>query len=363
MQIVYGVLNWGLGHATRSEPVLRALLERGHSVVLWSDGAALDYLRSVFPEVKTVDFPMPSIDYGVRPLWWGVALQAPRLLGRIRAERKAFRRFCQLEKPDAVVSDNRPGLGHSGLPSVYLTHQIHIPLRGLPGRLANVLHHSVMRGFDAIGIPDACAAPTERGPRVGRLSGILSGLGPRTPRPVFWLGHLSRFAQRPSVALPGNQTPVVVLLSGPEPARSAWESRLIEGMKRQPETRFVLVRGTEPVLELPEHIECRGRIHAQELGSLLAGARAVVCRSGYSTLLDLLWLGIPMHLVPTPGQTEQEYLARHLKRQWAIPYSSESEFDMGSVVQDAHWKALPTEMAVAPDFDALFGALEGKRKR
>ncbi|MBI1315372.1 hypothetical protein GC167_00725 [bacterium] len=363
MRVVYGVLNWGLGHATRSEPVIRALILDGHQVVLWSDGAALDYLRSVFPDLEAIDFPMPAVDYRVRPLWWGVALQAPGLWRQMREERQAFRQYCQIHRPDAVVSDNRPGLGYSGVPSVYLTHQMRIPLRGFPGWLANALHHWAMRGFTRVGIPDAAASPENTAHSMGTLSGKLSRFAARSNGSSIGLGHLSRFAQGSPSAVAQNRGPVVLLLSGPEPARTAWEAKLVEDIQRFTSERFVLVRGIEPVLELPEHIECRGRVKAGELGPLLAGAKAVICRSGYSTLLDLLWLGTPMHLVPTPGQAEQEYLARYLNQQWGIPFSIESEFEAVAVVQGALWKALPTNMAVAPDFEVLFGALEGKRKR
>lgn len=38
----------------------------------------------------------------------------------------------------------------------------------------------------------------------------------------------------------------------------------------------------------------------------------IISRSGYTTIMDLVKLGHPALLIPTPGQTEQEYLAKHL---------------------------------------------------
>ena len=55
--ILYGVLNWGLGHATRSVSIIKALQQEGYTVVIASDGQALSYLKGVFGELDYEKLP------------------------------------------------------------------------------------------------------------------------------------------------------------------------------------------------------------------------------------------------------------------------------------------------------------------
>ena len=44
----------------------------------------------------------------------------------------------------------------------------------------------------------------------------------------------------------------------------------------------------------------------------MCASKLLVCRSGYSTLLDLSVIQSRAILIPTPGQPEQEYLSLEL---------------------------------------------------
>lgn len=64
----------------------------------------------------------------------------------------------------------------------------------------------------------------------------------------------------------------------------------------------------------------------------LLHAESIVCRSGYSSLMDLLALKVVATLVPTPGQSEQEHLARHWAMTWGwrvVQQKDLSEFHAG----------------------------------
>jgi len=357
MRIVFGILNWGLGHATRSECLIRSFVAAGHEVLIWTDGAALDYLSSVFPQLECIESKLPVVHYRHRPLWWGLMLQAPGLLVSTFEEQKRFARFCKERSIEAVVSDNRPGLAFSGVPSAYISHQIQIPLGGWAGFAANRAHHKAMKGFDLIAIPDAQGESSG-----GRLSGQLSARPQHASFEPIWLGHLSRFARSGRSSTPRDTLPLVVL-SGPEPARSQWEAMLVKAMQSMNDRRFRLVRGCEGRPDFGAHIEVYERLDGEQLLDLLERSAVLICRSGYSSLLDALWTGIPLHCVPTPGQAEQEYLAEFLERDYGIPRSRQREFDLRSVLSSQNWKAFEPDIAEFPEPERLLlGALEGKRK-
>ena len=62
-RILVAPLNWGLGHATRSIPVINALIEEGFQPVIASDGIALSLLQKEFPELKSYELPSYNISY------------------------------------------------------------------------------------------------------------------------------------------------------------------------------------------------------------------------------------------------------------------------------------------------------------
>jgi hypothetical protein len=74
---------------------------------------------------------------------------------------------------------------------------------------------------------------------------------------------------------------------------------------------------------------------AKALATLIREAEIVVSRSGYSTVMDLATLGKRAVLIPTPGQTEQEYLGAYLAgRQWAVCVK-QAEFSLAEAVRMA----------------------------
>jgi UDP-N-acetylglucosamine:LPS N-acetylglucosamine transferase len=74
---------------------------------------------------------------------------------------------------------------------------------------------------------------------------------------------------------------------------------------------------------------------AKALAPLIREAEIVLARSGYSTVMDLATLGKRAVLIPTPGQTEQEYLGAYLAgKQWAVCVK-QAEFSLPEAVRMA----------------------------
>lgn len=320
-RVLVAPLNWGLGHAARCIPVIRLLDALGAKVVLASDGEALALLRHEFPALTAHALPGYGITYprdgAMAP---AMMRSAPRIAAAIRGERQATRRIVESEGIDAIVSDNRYGCFHPGIPAVVITHQVHIrpPAGwGWTRPVLNRLTRRLLGRFDAVWIPDVAVEPG--------LSGALSH--PPLPSSAY-CGPLSRFDALPPD--PAMACDVLALCSGPEPQRSLFEALAVRQLAGKG-IRATLVRGV--VSEPPGPVQRDGiTVHAwlpaTELNRLVCSAAVVLCRPGYSTVMDLSRTGRRAIFIPTPGQTEQEYLADHLMSRSLFYSERQDAFDL-----------------------------------
>lgn len=344
-------LDWGLGHATRCIPIIRELLDMGWQVVVAADRGPGKILQEAFPQLEHVVFPGARIVY---PRRGGVVFhfvwQTPGFLQSIYTEQQFIRQWVRENPVDLIISDNRYGVHHDRVPSVLMSHQLRIRVPGIPmaetvvGRF--VRYHAAR--FDAVWVPDWSGDDN--------LSGSLSdapGLHPR----LRYIGPLSRFAS----ALPADGPlsgkdralreslstfgpfPVLMLISGPEPAVSLFRQTLREQAFAWGE-KTLLVEGLPslPQEVVQEGPVCRvSHLPMAVLAGLLRESGLVVCRSGYSTLMDLAALNKKALLVPTPGQSEQVYLARRFEEKGWAHAVKQSRLD------------LPVDLAEARSFSGI----------
>jgi hypothetical protein len=326
-RVLVCALDWGLGHAARTTPLVREFLRRGSQVVLASNGRSADFWRSEFPELKLRGLP----DYGVRyaPGPWlvpGILASLPRLFRAISGERKSLASWRR-DGFDLVLSDNRYGCRIPGVRSILLTHQLRLAapsgLGGIEGAGEWMMSRFV-RSFSEIWIPD-------------RSQGlVLSGrLGhPAHPEhfpPLRYIGPQSRFAsgaRDPAWAGPWDS---VGLVSGPEPSRTKFENQLRARFRDRP-GRHLLVRGRPDLapIEVPsaDFLVEVPHLPTPALAAAFSGAQQIVSRGGYSTVMDLDALGLLGErclFCPTPGQTEQETLARELSARGACAMLREND--------------------------------------
>lgn len=308
-------LDWGLGHVARTTPLVHALLATGTRVVLASNGRSADWWRREFPDLELRELP----DYGITyAKGWrlvpGLLASLPRVYKAVRAEHALVEGWVKSGRYDLVLSDNRYGCHASGAKSVLLSHQLRLAAPGPLTRLEPLGERflsRMARHFDELWIPD--------NETLDDLSGKLGhpsrpGAFPR----LRYVGPLSRFRDLPTPAWV-DMWDTVALVSGPEPTRTAFEERLRQLLSDR-KGRHLLVRG-RPDLPLPTGEPAPSglvetpHLPTAELATALRGAREIICRGGYSTVMDLCALDLLDQrclFVPTPGQTEQEYLAGHL---------------------------------------------------
>lgn len=336
-KILVAPLNWGLGHATRSMPVIEKLIASGAEIHLAGDGAPLQFLSEAFPDLEVHQLPSYNIEY---PAGWGGAwktvFSAPKIIQAIKDEHKVVERLATDLKLDAIISDNRYGVYSSGIPSVFIGHQLRVlPPKGLRWGSGVILawHRKYLKSFTEIWVPDF--------PGEDNLSGILSH-GVNTGIPVKFIGPQSRFAK-----LAGernvSEEKIIAVLSGPEPQRTFIEKKLIQQLKSLGESTL-LIRGVVKKGESveDENLQIINYLHGEALFRELKNAKYIICRPGYSTLMDLVHVGKKVILIPTPGQTEQEYLAENLGKRSQAVVQRQSSFDLTDAIsQLQHVEPVP----------------------
>ncbi|MCB0594796.1 MAG: glycosyltransferase [Lewinellaceae bacterium] len=316
-RILVAPLDWGLGHATRCVPLIEEIQRQGGEPVLASAGRALAYLQAEFPNLEMTSLPAYNIRYFGGNMYWNIGLQGPKILRAAWLEHRRLQQLIRRLKIDAVISDNRFGCFSSRVPAVFVAHQLNIQLSPPSLQwLANRLCRLFIRQYGECWIPGL--------PGSESLAGALSQ--PPEGLPCRHIGLLSRL--QPEIETP--EYDILALLSGPEPQRSRLESILLRQLKDLP-YRVLLVQGRTEVEERRQpslRIEVVSYLKTGELQRALNRSTLVICRSGYSTLMDLAAMGKKALLIPTPGQTEQEYLARRMQELGYCPYQKQDELDV-----------------------------------
>ena len=320
MKILVAPLNWGLGHASRCVPLVHRFLEEGHEVILGGDGESLTLLRKHFPKLRYVYLAPLSLRYSKGHRQVGAVLRAlPKLVGWAMKDRAILKAVLKEEHIDRVVSDNRFGLYSSQTECIYMTHQLHIMLpKGWKWLepLAARLHARIYTRYNKVWVPDYKEAEHNLSGELGHIANPAAT--------IEYIGPLSRFDRR----IRSNRNTlntlnyeVVAVLSGLEPQRTMLEKELL-ARYQDTEQSVLIVQG---LVNRPNTRIQRGRIRIvphmddAELAAALKGAKHIIARSGYSTIMDLDALGlldakrvdqsVQIELIPTPGQPEQEYLA------------------------------------------------------
>ena len=316
-RILVAPLNWGLGHATRCIPIINALLENNFEPILASDGIALDLLKKEFPHIKTIELPSYNISYSKKGNHLKLKLlkDSPSLIKAIKAEKKLIKKLVEDYKIDGIISDNRFGVHDKSVPSVYLTHQLNV-LSGTSTWLSSKMHQKIIKKFDECWVPDFENDPNLSG-KLGHLKN--SNLN------LKYIGPLSRFTKLNCDLV----YDLMVLLSGPEPQRTYLETKLFEDLKEYNGT-ILFINGVieeQQTIAKKDNMTIYNFMTSVELEKAINQSSIVLSRSGYTTIMDLSKLEKKAFFIPTPGQFEQEYLAKRLDESGLIPFCNQEDFN------------------------------------
>ena len=305
MNILISPLNWGIGHATRLVPIIK-ILSIKHNITLAADGNSYYFLKKEFPNLKIKKAPSLEIKYSPTRLLMPVKIlfSLPKMIIFYFQNRKWIKNYIENYKTDVIISDNRFGFFDKKIHSIFITHQIKIDV---PKQLFFVkplvfwLNKINIQKFDECWIPD----------NQNKISGKLSDttkLIIKTNR----IGILSRFNEKFKTKNT-ERYELVCIISGPEPQRTKLEDSIKKSLEKTKYKSLILSGKPEEKKEnTQKNITIKNHLETNEFQNILGKADIIIARAGYSTIMDLITLKKTAILIPTPGQTEQEYLANYL---------------------------------------------------
>ena len=328
MKIFFPVLNWGLGHASRSLPLIKKYREDGHEVLPASDGEALAMLRRELNDQLVLQLPGYGIQYNSRFMPYNMLRHGPGMLRTMKTEHELTKAIVEKHNIDCIISDNRYGCYYPGVPSALITHQLQV----FTGQaLLDVYIRRQIRNwfknFTEVWIPDQ--------PSPVNITGDVSGID-TSPIPKHYLGIISELQSQPNEG----RFDAVAVLSGPEPQRTHFEQLILKQLASI-EGNFAIVRGLP---ELDEPVKEEGNLviypflSRTALSALLNETEVIIARSGYTTLMDLAKTGHKAILCPTPGQYEQIYLADRLDHLGQCVYVRQDHLDLEKALDDIQHK-------------------------
>ncbi len=322
--ILFAVLDWGLGHASRSIPLIKNLIAKQHKVIICGDGLSFVLLQKEFPNAIFEELPSYDIKYAYNSIRVNIALQIPKIVSAISQEKKVTDKILRKHNANMIISDNRYGCHNSEVPSFIISHQLNIQSKPKwQGSFMSSILNRFLKKFDQVWIPDFEG--------VNSLAGDLAQ-NKQVKNKVF-IGPLSRMQSLDSTSI----YDLCVVLSGPEPQRTYFEETILNQLNDF-RGKAIIVRGTNKkrsqslakTVVLVEDL-----LKTEELNKIICSSQLIISRSGYSSIMDYYQLGVKAILIPTPGQTEQEYLAQYLMKKGLCYSTEQSEFKL----QDAMKKS------------------------
>ena len=314
-------LDWGLGHATRCIPIIRLLLAKNAEMIVAADAGPLALLKKEFPQLTFVQLKGYNIKYPKSgSMKMKMLLSIPKIVNGIKEEHETLDEIINKHKIDIVISDNRYGCWNKKVKSIFITHQLMI--KAPFGE--SVLHKKVLKYIDNY---DECWVPDIAGSV--NLSGDLAHKY-ALPKNTFFVGALSRFFASVEMTKKGELTNIVAIISGPEPQRTIFEKLVLEQLK-QTELKALVVCGKAEEKQKSEtikNITIASHLSSEEMQNAIQNADIILSRSGYSTVMDLASLSKKAIFIPTPGQTEQEYLAKMFMQKGIVFSQTQDKFDL-----------------------------------
>ena len=325
-KIIVGLLDWGLGHTTRCIPIIKYLKELNCEVYI---AAAPHHKTLLINEIEGLIFldelPLYNIRYSKNGKWllFNLIQMAGNIFQTIKDEKNWLKKMHNKYQFDFVISDNRYGFYLNDIQSVIITHQLspRTGINNFADNLVRSVHYRFLTKFFECWVPDFETK--------FNLSGKL-GHPKKIPKHVKYIGPLSRLEPKFDTIIIRN---LIIILSGPEPQRTLLEDILCKQLKKY-KGSYLLIRGLPGEIDnqIPNSIN---HLNAKNLVKEINNSEMVICRSGYSSVMDLIKLQKKAIFIPTPGQTEQEYLAKKLCEDKLFLYSKQHQFNLEEMLEKA----------------------------
>jgi predicted glycosyltransferase len=348
-KILVAPLNSGLGHATRCIPIIEALDNHGFEPIIASDGAALLLLKKEFPQHKAFELPAYQIEYTKEHSLFNLRhiMRLCKMFAKITHEHKMIRSRVHEMGINGIISDSRPGAYYNGVPSVIITHQLNIIAGDLPA-LATRIQQGFIKKYRECWIPDVQASLNLSG-KLGHIDNLTTGMR--------YMGTLSRLHKTGS----SKKYDLAVLLTVDGEHCIQLEEKL-NYLLKDFNGSIIFIRGViepEQVITQQGNISYYNFMKSDELEEVLNNSSLVLARPSYSNIMDLSKLCKKAFFIPIPGNEEQLYLAKKLKKAGLTPYAHQKSFRLGDLEKASIYKGLRDINGLAKWKD-LFSLFEGK---
>jgi uncharacterized protein (TIGR00661 family) len=333
MEIIYGVCSWGLGHATRSLPVIRRLLNENHHLTVISNGRSLEVLKKELGDdityIDIPDYPM-LLSENTRQFLAKSMVYWPVFIKRIEDGLGQLQKILEKKHYDCIISDARYDMYSKKIPSFFISHQMRImnPLQiQMFERAMERFNMFFFKRYVGVIVPDY---------KENNLSGDLShNLKRIDEHSIHYVGVLSDFTKRPLK----KDIDYLISISGPEPQRSMLEGKLISQVgDLEGNIVITLGKAEKYAITKKKQLTTYTFVTKELREELLNKAKLVVSRSGYSTIMDVAVIGTKALFIPTPGQIEQEYLSQYHNNLGTFYSVSQDEITLKSDVKIAAQK-------------------------
>ena len=320
--VLVAPLDWGLGHVTRCIPIISTLLQQQVRVIVCGEGHFITIIQKEFPGIEIFRLKGYRIKYSkTRNFFFlKLLLQIPKIVFSIAYENFWLKAIIKKYDIDAIISDNRLGCFNKNIHSVFMTHQLHIKTGfRFIDVIVRKINYFFINKYDECWIPDYASSVN--------MAGELSHPEKLPIKPIMYIGLLSRMYRIETET----KYKLCIVLSGPEPQRTNLEKIILRELIQYKEPT-VLIRGLpdqeDSIITNQNNIRVVNYMGTKELSLIIQQSEIIISRSGYSTIMDLLKLGQKAILIPTPGQTEQEYLADYLLSNKMSVALSQKEFQL-----------------------------------
>ena len=322
-RILVAPLNWGLGHATRCIPIINSLLKHNFKVIISANGRSFYLLKEEFPELEFVKIEGINVKYPrFFPMSISLFFQIPKILFAIYWENKTLKKIVEKYKIDGIISDNRFGLFHKKVKSVFITHQLQIQSPYLKNFIQKINYYFINK-FNMCWVMD-----DEKKNLAGELS-----KPKKLPNNYKYIGLHSRL----EFSKKAKKYKLCFILTGPEPQRTSFEKIIMQSVKEREEKIVIILGKTEEEKKITtkNNKTIISSSNTSEINKYILESEIIIARSGYSTIMDLQKMQSKAIFVPTPGQTEQEYLAKSLKERGVCFYQKQNEFDLNKAIHES----------------------------
>lgn len=349
-RVLVAPLNWGLGHASRMIPVIHELLKQNAEVIIAADGRPLELLKHEFPELKKIRLPGYDITYQSGGSFTAsITRQVPKIISSYFSEKRAIDKLIDDEEIDVVISDNRYGLHSKKARCVFVTHQLAIRmpagLKWFEPLLFQLNRHIIQR-YDECWIPDYDGERNLSGELTRKFS---------LPANAKFIGPVTRMKNGETK----KKYDLLFVLSGPEPQRTMLEE-ILRAQSAGLHLKMLMVRGVfeshEP-RRLRQDFEVVDYMTSDRLNEAIQASGLIVSRPGYSTVMDLAALGSKAIFIPTPGQTEQEYLAEYLMKKRVAFAQPQKDFRLSAAIKESDSYSGFSQFGIGPDPHTIISRL------